>query len=595
MSIIGVNSGSGTEFGPYSADTQPCASLTIPSAGTITAIGIKGRTSTGSTSNAAFVIYDNSTTNSGTGKNAPNNVLGTASYTLGSSSAFYSVTGLSIPVSAGLIWVKQICQTGFYVDYDPGATDQAFACWGRAGVSPFTFPDNYIDDPQNFTGSEGWDAAEFYMYVDFTASGGTSEQLRFRFRYDNGSETTAGWITTESTNSYTPLNQNVRIRTLVDTAGDVSNSLVSLYYKRSDEGSYLPVPTSSSIPAVYGTVTFQSIGTGANGSTSVAPSYPASIAAGDYLTLHVSSGGTGNPTPSTPSGWTLLATGTSTDGTFGIDTGPRRMTVFGKIAAGTETGTLSVTITSGNTCRGTIARWTKSGSGTWTIEAQGADDSTSGTGVSMTTASMNWNTGDATCVAVCQRVDSATQSAQSLTASGVTFGTMTNRASTAVTTGNDHRHVVDTFAAITGTSNVNATATWAYTASAAVSAGGVIVRLREYTAATPNRIYISASSNITAGGEATTAQLTPPSGKTTSDFTTGRMWDDENGSDSIDIASDFYSEFEWCLQAQSPAANTEIYQFRVYFAGNPLDTYTLTPQWTIGNIPSARRRLIIIT
>jgi hypothetical protein len=48
-------------------------------------------------------------------------------------------------------------------------------------------------------------------------------------------------------------------------------------------------------------------------------------------------------------------------------------------------------------------------------------------------------------------------------------------------------------------------------------------------------VYIATSSNITAGGEATTAQLAPPAGKSTADFSVGRMWDDENGSDSVSI------------------------------------------------------------
>ena len=111
----------------------------------------------------------------------------------------------------------------------------------------------------------------------------------------------------------------------------------------------------------------------------------------------------------------------------------------------------------------------------------------------------------------------------------------------------------------------------------------MIVRLREYTAAITNEVYIATSANITAGGEATTAQLTAPSGKSTSDFVTGRMWDNENGTDSIDITADDYTEIEWCLQAQSPAVNTDYFDFRVYAGASALDSYTLTPRWTLGS------------
>jgi hypothetical protein len=77
-------------------------------------------------------------------------------------------------------------------------------------------------------------------------------------------------------------------------------------------------------------------------------------------------------------------------------------------------------------------------------------------------------------------------------------------------------------------------------------------------------ITLATSTNITAGGEATTSQLTAPSGKNTSDFDTGRMWDDENGSDAVDITSDDYTELEWCIKAITGiAAATDVYQFRV--------------------------------
>lgn len=411
----------------------------------------------------------------------------------------------------------------------------------------------------------------------------TREQEGARFRNDDGSETTATWAASQDSNHTAALSTNLRLRALVNATGDPATGAYTLRYQKNGSGGYVAVPVGATVPEAYGTVTFQSIGTGANGSTTVAPTYPASIASGDYLVCVVTSGATNSETPTTPSGWTLLATGASTDGTYGIDTGPRRVTAFGKIADGTESGTLTVSITNGGTCRGTISRFTKAGSGSWNVEAQGGNDSTSGTGVSIAFASMNWNTGDAVLVATGQRVDSATQSAQSLTATGVTFGTRTNRAATAVTTGNDHRHTVDTFAAISSTSDVDAAPTWAYTASAAASAGGVIVRLREYTAPVTNEVYVATSANITAGGEATTAQLTAPSGKSTSDFVTGRMWDDENGTDSIDITTDDYTELEWCLQAQSPATNGDYFDFRVYAGAAALDTYTVTPRWTLGS------------
>jgi hypothetical protein len=91
---------------------------------------------------------------------------------------------------------------------------------------------------------------------------------------------------------------------------------------------------------------------------------------------------------------------------------------------------------------------------------------------------------------------------------------------------------------------------------------------------------MAASGNIAASGEATTVQLTAPSGKTTADFDAGRIQDDENPADSVNITLDDYTEMEWCIKAVD-AANATTYHFRVTDAGSALQTYTVTPALTI--------------
>jgi hypothetical protein len=93
-------------------------------------------------------------------------------------------------------------------------------------------------------------------------------------------------------------------------------------------------------------------------------------------------------------------------------------------------------------------------------------------------------------------------------------------------------------------------------------------------------IVLSASEHITASGEDTTAQLTPPGGKTTGDFQAGRIADDENPLDSIDLASGKYTELEWSIKA-TEAAGTASYEFRVTAAGTALNTYSGTPVLTV--------------
>jgi hypothetical protein len=188
--------------------------------------------------------------------------------------------------------------------------------------------------------------------------------------------------------------------------------------------------------------------------------------------------------------------------------------------------------------------------------------------------------------------DAATVSSESLTATDVTFGTISNRASAAASGGNDHRHLVYTVpvSSVTGTPNV--AATWAYTASGSVSGATAFVRIRSLYNA-PNEVYITTSANIADTGEATTARLTAPASKTTGDFDTGRRWDAENGTDSTDITTDNYSEFEWLVALSATPVASDYYDFRVYAGSSALDTYTVTPRWSIpgsGGLLLRRRR-----
>ncbi len=94
---------------------------------------------------------------------------------------------------------------------------------------------------------------------------------------------------------------------------------------------------------------------------------------------------------------------------------------------------------------------------------------------------------------------------------------------------------------------------------------------------------LSASGNIAASGENTTAQLTAPSGKTSgTDFDAGRIQDDENPADAVTVSDDDYTEMEWAIQATNDAADGVQYEFRlVALADGVLDTYTVTPRWTV--------------
>lgn len=98
-------------------------------------------------------------------------------------------------------------------------------------------------------------------------------------------------------------------------------------------------------------------------------------------------------------------------------------------------------------------------------------------------------------------------------------------------------------------------------------------------------ITLSPSSNIT-DGQATTAQLTAPSGKTSgADFQAGIISEDVNPLPSLNLASGKYTELEFCMIANPfIVADGEIYEFRISYdeGGTPLESYLVSPEWTIG-------------
>lgn len=99
-------------------------------------------------------------------------------------------------------------------------------------------------------------------------------------------------------------------------------------------------------------------------------------------------------------------------------------------------------------------------------------------------------------------------------------------------------------------------------------------------------VVLSASGNISAGGgDATTVQLTPPAGKSTSDFVAGKISDDTNPLPSINITTDDYTEVEFAIEMTALARYNDVYEFRITIGGVPLDSYPVTPQISVSKAP----------
>jgi hypothetical protein len=92
---------------------------------------------------------------------------------------------------------------------------------------------------------------------------------------------------------------------------------------------------------------------------------------------------------------------------------------------------------------------------------------------------------------------------------------------------------------------------------------------------------MSDSTYISASGENTTYQLTAPLTKSTTDFDAGRIQDDENPADTVDITVDDYTEMEWCFKGTDLSKEIQ-YDFRVVESdGTVLSPYSVTPQLTL--------------
>lgn len=392
----------------------------------------------------------------------------------------------------------------------------------------------------------------------------TTEEEGFRARNDDGSETTASFAAAQDTNFTFPIDTNLRLRMLLNATNDPASTAYKLEYKLNADSTYVPLLVSApSFP------TFQAAGAEVSGTGAVTPLWPTHVA-GDIALLFIESCGGEAATLTTASGFAAVANSPQNTGTTTLGT---RVTVFW-CRATSATMAAPVVGDPGDhvyarilTFRSCIAEgnpWDVTGGGVKAV----ASTSLSATGITTTVNNC------LIVIGISRDTDSA--AAAFSAEANASLASIVEQVDSGTTSGNGGGICV-----VTGTlATAGASGTLTATVSSSINTW-LAIALRPQT--TP--LMMSASANITASGDATTAQLTPPAGKTTSNFTTGRMWDDENGTDSIDIASGNYTELEWCIKALSVngAANAQVYNLRVSANGVPLDTYTLTPAWTIGS------------
>lgn len=387
-------------------------------------------------------------------------------------------------------------------------------------------------------------------------------QEGYRFYNDDGDEAAATAKAAQDTSATLPLATNVQLRVLLDAEGAPGSQQYRLEYKKSTDADYVPVLTTATPPAPN----FQAAGAEQGGTANITVPWPTHQAGDIGLLLIESTGGQaaalgtaagfvevpGSPVAAlTGTSGTRLtaywcrATSSSMASPVVTDPGDHAygviLTFRGCIAAGnpwddTATNTKETASTSAS-----ASGLTTVGPDRYIVNIIARDND------SASAAFSAW--ANATLVSVTELWDSGTAQGNG-GGIGVAGGVKSAAGG-----------VDQTTAAVT--SSVNASLTLA---------------LKPPT--TP--IIMSASPHISASGVNTTARLTPPAGKTTSNFTAGRLADDENPLDAVSIASDGYTEVAWVIKAQAPAAVADQYQFRVSNNGTVLTAYAVTPSLTVG-------------
>jgi len=283
------------------------------------------------------------------------------------------------------------------------------------------------------------------------------------------------------------------------------------------------------VPPQIGTPTVGTLAYSTSGGTSVAPSYPSGISADDTLVLIVGQkpSSANGGTCTTPANWTLQAQRTgATDGntggystTLGADTGNTNIYLYTKDSVtGSETGTLSVTVGTNNVCWGAIVLIPKTGTASWSYAADTGKDTTGGNVSIASSGTMDVTAMDMMLGAMVIPTDVTTPtqfSAEAMTQTSTTFGTMGELAEPDSTTGNDIGGFIF-YRPVTAGGNT-ATVTMSATAGGTttnVRGPGVIFRARLLSSysISPSQGNLALSGTSPTVSRTTNADITPSQG-----------------------------------------------------------------------------------
>jgi len=235
-------------------------------------------------------------------------------------------------------------------------------------------------------------------------------------------------------------------------------------------------------------VAFGAIGAKAAGTTTVAPAYPTGIAANHVAVAARCAWGAAGAAPGSAAeaGWTqqaLLFGGTGT----GNDTHTTEVEVDTQILTGSESGTVTFDAATAGGSIAQIVRYSIGAGEAWDLQASSGDDATHGTARSNTSSgNLDLAPGDVLVIVVAIDTDTALTitTGPTVSASGITFGTINRRDSSAGTI-NGQDGNVEVFDVDVTAGTASGPVTFTYSASATSTCGPMgFLRLRAVAAPT---------------------------------------------------------------------------------------------------------------
>lgn len=241
------------------------------------------------------------------------------------------------------------------------------------------------------------------------------------------------------------------------------------------------------------TISFRSAGASAGGINSITCRAPATVEPGDLI-LWFCVNKYPPAVPATPTGYAFVAQASGGDGVAGADTGDVTASWFSREAVGDEdAATQAVAVTGGNA---TIARsagfWRDSGSGWAAIAATSAVQAVAANTWELTTGAIDVAAGDMIVIGTGKNSDQDLTHSYAISASGITFGAISQTSVPSGTTQGDDCASHIAYARVTsGSGTVPLSITITMTGSAGSTAGVVsVLRLRE-SGAVPTPVEFS--------------------------------------------------------------------------------------------------------